>query len=109
MQLRPSPELVWRRSKVDGHDLAGVELHTGDVIVVSLVSAAHQCLATGLSDVSMVFGGDRRAHGGQATHACPGRLAGTGVLLGMMSALLSVKETLRPSPVPLAFTFEGRS
>lgn len=109
MQLRPSPEIVWRRSKVDGHELGGVELRTGDVMIVSLVSAAHQCLATGLSDVSMVFGGDRKAPGGQATHACPGRLAGTGVLLGMLSALLSVKETLRPSPVPLAFSFEGQA
>jgi hypothetical protein len=30
------------------------------------------------------------------------------VLLGMLAGLADVKERMRPSPAPLAFTFEGR-
>jgi Dyp-type peroxidase family len=108
MQLRPSPELVWRRATKGGLRIGEVDVHTGDTIVVSLVSAAQQCLAAGSADVSMVFGGTRMPPpASHPTHACPGYRAGMGVLLGMLSGLLSVKETVRPSPVPLAFTFEG--
>lgn len=108
MQLRPSPELVWRQATRGGLRIGEVEIHQGDLIVTSLVSAAHQCLASGSSDVSAVFGGDRRAAGGHhPTHACPGYEAGMGVLLGLFSGLLDVAHSTRASPVPLAFTFEG--
>lgn len=106
MQLRPSPELVWRRATRDGLRIGKVDVHKGDLIVTSLVSAAHQCLASGSSDVSPIFGGDRSS-AGHPTHACPGYQAGMGVLLGLLSGLLDVAHSTRASPVPLAFTFEG--
>jgi hypothetical protein len=31
-----------------------------------------------------------------------------GVLLGILAGLVDEKERMRPSPAPLAFTFEGR-
>ena len=108
MQLRPSPELVWRQASRDGLRIGEVDVHKGDLIVTSLVSAAHQCLAAGSPDVSAIFGGDRRATAQpHPTHACPGYQAGMGVLLGLFSGLLDVTHAMRASPVPLAFTFEG--
>lgn len=106
MQLRPSPELVWRRATRDGSHVGGVELRAGDRVVASLVSATQQCLESGSTDISPVFGGNRSSTP-HPTHACPGYQAGMGVLLGMLAGLLDVKETMRPSPAPLAFTFEG--
>jgi deferrochelatase/peroxidase EfeB len=108
MQLRPSPELVWRRVTGDGVRIGGVELRAGEMVVLALVSAAQQQLAAGSPDVSMVFGGERSGGSGpHPTHACPGYQAGMGILLGLMTGFIAVAEQMRPSPVPLAFTFEG--
>jgi Dyp-type peroxidase family len=108
MQYRPSPELVWRTATRDGLRLGTVDVKAGDKIVVAIVSAAHAGLEAATDDVSVVFGGARKpppaAH---PTHACPGYNAGMGVLLGMLAGFVNVAETMRPSPVPLAFTFEG--
>jgi hypothetical protein len=77
--------------------------------VVSLVAATHQCLAAGDTDVCAVFGGKRtKPPNTGPTHACPAYNAGMGVLLGMLAGFMNVSEEMRPSPVPLAFTFEGR-
>ncbi len=110
MQLRPAPELVWRRATKGGFRIGPEEVREGDVVVLSLVSAAQQCLADGKDDLSMVFGGRRTSttsNGGHPTHACPGYQAGMGVLLGLLAGLLNSKEFARPSPAPLSFTFEG--
>lgn len=105
MQLRPSPELVWRTATRD-HDLAGVAIAAGDKVVVSIVSAAQQCLAAGVDDDYMLFGGNKKGPDAP-THACPGYEAAMGVMLGFISALLEAGESVRPSAVPLALTFEG--
>lgn len=108
MQLRPSPELVWRRVRGDGVQIGKERLVDGETVVLSLVSATHQSLRENKIDVAPIFGGMRTKDGPHPTHACPGYEAGMGVLLGMLAALVDVKERMRPSPAPLAFTFEGR-
>ena len=110
MQFRPSPELVWRRATQGGLRIGEVDIHAGDTIIAALVSAAHQRLESGVDDISVVFGGARKpAPARHPTHACPGYHAGMGVLLGMLAGFMNVTETMRPSPAPLAFTFEGRT
>ena len=106
MQFRSSPELIWRTAQNEGDNLGGVPLVRGDVVVVALVSAMHEGLAKNLHDVMPVFGGDR-SKDPHPTHACPGYAAAMGVMLGVLAAFVDVKETMRPSPAPLAFTFEG--
>lgn len=117
MQLRPAPEVVWRTARKGGFAIGGEKVRRGDVVVASLVSAAHQCLAENTTDLSIVFGGRRcPMHGAgpaQApaspapTHACPGYDAGMGVLLGLLAGLIDQGDFTRPSPAPLSFTFEG--
>lgn len=110
MQLRPSPELVWRtagKAHVLGPDK--VKIDAEDRVVVSIVSAMQQRLEEGKDDVSPVFGGRRKAaadpwKAGDPTHACPGYSAAMGVLLGMFTALLQVADEVRPSPAPLSLT-----
>ncbi|MBI5256338.1 MAG: Dyp-type peroxidase [Burkholderiales bacterium] len=106
MQLRPSPELVWRTAVAAG-SIGGEGVAAGDRVVLGLVSATQQQLAEGVADVSPVFGGNRTPGSAHPTHACPGYQAGMGILLGMLAALVAVPETMKPSPVPLAFTFDG--
>ena len=112
MQLRPSPELVWRRVKGGGVRIGNEKLADGETVVLSLVSATQQSLREdkpgAKRDVTPIFGGRRTQDGAHPAHACPGYKAGMGVLLGMLAGLVDVKERMRPSPAPLAFTFEGR-
>jgi hypothetical protein len=108
MQFRPSPELIWRTAQVDGERLGTVTLQRGDLVVLALVSATHENLGKDDPDVMPVFGGHRASPAAHPTHACPGYEAAMGVLLGVLAAFVDVKETMRPSPAPLAFTFEGR-
>lgn len=105
MQLRPSPELLWRTA-VHEHRLGPLTLQPGETVVLALVSATQQSLAAGDDDLYPIFGGDRSSSTAP-THACPGYEAAIGVLLGCFTALLQVPHTLRPSPAPLAFTLEG--
>jgi len=106
MQLRPSPELVWRTA-TQKHSLGGVEIEKDEKVVVSIVSAAQECLAAADDDHYVLFGGNRRSEVPHPTHACPGYEAAMGVLLGFIAALLEVDDEMRPSAVPLALTFEG--
>lgn len=108
MQLRPSPELVWRRVKGEGVQLGHETLTEGETVVLSLVSATQQNLREDKLDVTPIFGGMRTQGGPHPAHACPGYHAGMGVLLGILAGLVDEKERMRPSPAPLAFTFEGR-
>jgi len=109
MQLRPSPELIWRTAVAE-HRIGDVTVRAGDKVVLALVSATQQSLAAGDDDVYPVFGGRRHNPDAPApTHACPGYDAAMGVLLGTFSALLDVKADMRPSPAPLAFTLEGHN
>lgn len=105
MQLRPSPELIWRSAT--RHDrIGGVAIRPGDKIVVAIVSATQQSLEEGSLGVCPVFGGDRR-QSPHPTHACPGYEAAMGALLGILSALLEIGESMRPSVALLALTLEG--
>ncbi|MDM0110590.1 Dyp-type peroxidase [Variovorax sp. J22R133] len=106
MQLRPAPELIWRRATKGGFNIGSERVRKDDVIVLSLVSGAHQCLEDGKDDLSLVFGG-KRSSSPHPTHACPGYEAGMGVLLGLLAGLISTGECTRPSPAALSFTFEG--
>lgn len=105
MMLRPSPEVVWRRAVRD-HMLGQLQVHTGETVVVSIVSATHEKLEQGQVDTEMVFGGPN-AGSAVPTHACPGRLAAMGTLMGIVTALLECKEALRPTPFPLSFRIEA--
>jgi hypothetical protein len=105
MQLRPSPELVWRTACCH-HLLGPVPVAPGDLVVLSIVSATQQCLQQRIADVSPIFGGDRSL-AEHPTHACPGYKAAMGVLLGMIAALLDVPHCMRPTPAPLVLQFSG--
>jgi Dyp-type peroxidase family len=118
MQLRPSPELVWRTA-TQPHDLDlgrgnRLSIKQGQMVVVSVVSATQQCLAGGSADVSPIFGGNRAATP-HPTHACPaykyesGVIAGAafGVIAGVLAGLLERKESIRPGVAPGALVLEG--
>lgn len=111
MQLRPVPELTWRRVS-KAHDLGDVKVQPGETVVVGIVSAVHEDLLkdkrlpdgdpTGHRDLSPVFGGVRNGSPGTPTHACPGYEMAMGVLLGTLAGLM-LSARLRPtlSPVTL--------
>jgi Dyp-type peroxidase family len=107
MQLRPSPELIWRRARHAGLQVGGLALNTGETVVLGLVSAGQQHLAAGSPELGLVFGGNRSA-AAHPTHACPGYAAGMGVLLGLLAGLLTESEQMRASPAALSFTLEGQ-
>ena len=109
MQLRPSPELIWRTAT--RHARLGEEaLCPGDKIVLALVSSTHAALESEPpardADVYAVFGGQRKASG-YPTHACPGYEAAFGAMLGILYALMETPHTMRPSVAPLALVLEG--
>jgi len=106
MQLRPAPELIWRRATKGGFSIGTERVRKDDVIVLSLVSGAHQSLEDGKDDLSLVFGG-KRSSPSHPTHACPGYQAGMGVLLGLLAGLIDTPAFTRPSPAALSFSFEG--
>ena len=106
MQLRPSPEVVWRRA-THAHQLGDVRVENDETVVVAIVSATHELIERGIDDVFPIFGGNRLDTRGHPTHACPGYAAATGTLLGILTALLETAEPLRPTPSPLSFRMEG--
>ena len=111
LQLRPTPELVWRTA-AQGHTLGGVPVQAGERIVLAIVSATQRRLEQRSADISAMFGGVRKRAAdpwapGRPTHACPAMDAAMGVLLGVLAGLLQAKGTLRPSPAPLSLTFEA--
>jgi len=109
MQLRPSPELIWRTPTREGLAIGTESVGAGDRIVLSIVSATQECLEAARidpdPDVYPIFGEKRI--GDHPTHACPGYNAAIGALLGFMSALMEVKDSMRPGGAPLALTLEG--
>lgn len=110
MQLRPSPELIWRTAT--RHAKLGEEaLRPGDKIVLALVSSSHAALESEPpardADVYAIFGGQRKVSG-YPTHACPGYEAAFGAMLGILYALMESPHTMRPSVAPLALVLEGQ-
>jgi Dyp-type peroxidase family len=105
MQLRPTPEMIWRTSK--SHDVIGkTPIYPEDKVVISIVSATQQDLTTHGHDISPIFGGDRDS-ASPPTHACPGYRAALGVLLGIFYSLLSTPYAMRAAAAPVAFTIDG--
>jgi hypothetical protein len=90
MQASPVPDAVWRTAVKD-HTLGDsnpVEVHAGDKIYVSIVSATHEDLAKDVADVYPIFGGDR-SQDPSPLHACPGYKAAMGILLGTAAGTMS--------------------
>ncbi|MBW8843687.1 MAG: Dyp-type peroxidase [Burkholderiales bacterium] len=79
---RPAPFAVWRTATV-GHELAGVAIPRGKVLVVGLASATQ---ASGRHEIT--FGGSRQDPEGAPRHACSGYGMGMGVMQGVLAALL---------------------
>lgn len=107
MCMRPAPDLLYRTAKrrttlrAAGHDPVdgrGRDVHVqkGDLVVVSLVSAAQRSLEHHPDgDVSIVFGGKRRAayqpevdRPAHPVHACPAQDLAMGAIMGVLAALL---------------------
>jgi hypothetical protein len=105
MQLRPVPELVWRTA-TGAARIGPLAVHTGERVVVAIVSTSQSALVQADADLALNFGGDRR-QAPHPTHACPGQEAAMGVLLGFVAGLLDTPASMRASPVPLALSFEG--
>lgn len=109
MQKRPSPDLLWRTAKSD-HMLGGVEVREGDKMIIGIVSAMAQDVASGVTDVYPVFGGRRRpadAADPGPLHACPAYKFAMGTMLGMLSVLFDGLE-LRALPAPLLVEIKPR-
>lgn len=103
MCRRPAPDLIYRtavsntelecRPRGDYPDK--VEINEGDLVVVSLVSAAQRSLEHhDDGEVSIVFGGNRRAAYEEGkdldypVHACPAQKMAMGAIMGILAALL---------------------
>lgn len=110
MQLRAAPEVLWRTATVS-HTIGKDEIHSvkvvpGDVVIAALVSASHQCLEKGSSDLLHAFGGNRRAEE-HPTHACPGYTAALAVMMGFLNELVDTSQPLRVGPGPLTLSMDG--
>jgi deferrochelatase/peroxidase EfeB len=103
MCKRPAPDLLYRTATEaavlpanDGNSDNDISVKERDIVVVSLVSAAQRSLhQTSDGDVSIVFGGKRKAPYQSAVddiehpvHACPAREMAMGAIMGIMAALL---------------------
>ena len=97
MALRPVPEMVWRTAASEASIDGQVPTDPARRVVVGLASA----IADG-GDLMLMFGGDRSANP-RPPHACPGYAMATGVLLGVLSALLEA-GTLRPTGSAIQLT-----
>jgi hypothetical protein len=73
------------------------------VIVIGIVSATHEMLAAGRTDVFPVFGGNRNVvpPSSSPIHAGPAYEMGIGELLGIICGLFEA-GTLWPTPSPTA-------
>ncbi len=138
MCKRPAPDLLYRTAKGETDILLGrsgaanrkkITTRRGDLIVVSLVAASQRSLLPiqgndGEGDVSIVFGGRRKAaaqgyrlepgQDGQESqaapdpesddrfpvHACPAQDMAMGAIMGIMAALLDV-GTIQALPASL--------
>lgn len=115
MQLRAAPEQLWRTA-VTTHQLGdrphAVDLRPGDVVVAGLISANHEGLECGNSELFPAFGGERttavQVPPGQARHACPGQGPAMAVLEGFLRGLMTCPHPLRPGPTGLTFLIRGQ-
>lgn len=108
MCKRPAPDLLYRTATEDAlipltpkqsgiHTVpSAIEVKTGDLLVVSLVSAAQRSLREiEDGDPTILFGGRRKAPSQSCpedhehpVHACPAQKLATGAMMGILAALL---------------------
>jgi hypothetical protein len=110
LQLCTAPDLLWRTA-VRGHDRGSgagqVAVRAGDVVVASLLSAAHACFEAGDPATHYAFGGHRGAPGNAAMHACPGYGPAQALMLGFFQALVCSPLPLRPGHGALGLGYGG--
>jgi hypothetical protein len=92
MQGEPMPPAIWRTAIRD-HLLGSIQVSAGDRLVINIDSATREDRGAGIKDPFPIFGGDR-SPAAHPTHACPGYLAGMGVLLGTIAGTLEAGPTL---------------
>lgn len=112
MQLRTTPESLWRTATRDFRLQGpagpnGVDVVSGDALVFGLMSATQQCLSEADLDVTLAFSGDRSS-AQRPTHACPGRDLAMQMMQGFVHALVESTQPLRPGAAPTTFALEGR-
>jgi len=92
MQGEPMPPAIWRTAIRD-HMLSAIQVRAGDRLFINIDSATREDLEAGIKDPIPIFGGDRSLPA-RPTHACPGYLAGMGVLLGTIAGTLEAGPTV---------------
>lgn len=90
MQKRSRPNLLHRVAMQDMH-LGGVPVKAGQMVVLSLQSAAEQQPG----DPEILFGGTYGSTEHPTTHACSGQTMALGVLLGLFAVVME-QEVLEP-------------
>ncbi len=104
MGRQPAPDLL-HRVAVAETKLGGVQVLAGDTLVVSVGSAiVSEQIGAGRWSPDLLFGGSYSAPRGaplQTQHACPGKEAALGMILGMLVALLD-KDVRREGPLRVA-------
>ncbi len=87
--IESNPPRIMYRTAIKNTELGGVQVNTGDRVVVGLGSASREYAPNQVPH--MLFGGER----GKTIHACPGREVGIGVMLGGAVALLGQAGNMR--------------
>lgn len=110
LQLRPVPEVTWRKA-IGRHNLGPVEVQPGETVVIGIVSATQQKLLReedSEDTLYPLFGGNRReSSSDRPTHACPGYDMAMGVLYGVLAGLM-LGGSLQPTLSPLAVKASAR-
>jgi hypothetical protein len=105
LRRAPSPDIL-HRTAVRAKALAGGAAFAkpGDTVVVSLASA----LADDPAAIDLLFGGSYRAEksGNLPVHACPGKEAALGVMLGLFVTLLTKDELKREGILAISYNPE---
>jgi len=97
LKRAPQPDIL-HRTAVQKKSLAGGAefANPGDTVVVSLASA----VADQPDGVDLLFGG---RYGTGPTHACPGKEAAIGVILGLLVTLLTKKKVRSESTLTITY------
>lgn len=97
MQGEPMPPAIWRTALND-YQIGNppIQVRASDLLYINLDSATREDLQNGVSDPIPIFGGDR-SQNPHPTHACPGRQAAMGVLLGTLAGTLEAGPVVSTS------------
>ena len=92
----PAPDLLHRTATIDVPMEGGETIRASDTVVISIASA----LAETPGDIDLLFGGPYSStkQPGAFIHACPGKEAALGVILGMLVELLG-RDLRREGPL----------